>query len=360
MQGLQSSGAARPGSLSYTVRAIDHSDPADRRLLLPLLMEYFQSIGGTDVAERYRWLYLDNPSGVARTYVACAGGRAVGATSLFPRAVRVGEHQATGAIGGDGYVTPSFRRRGIVTALHREAVAGMDDRLSFMFGPPEPDNLRALLRAGATLTGSVRRYVRALSARGLGRLGARVPLACAASWLLRARPSELRVEKLRAPSDPRVQSVWQATEEAPELRGQVVPIADAEFYAWRFGDPAAARQVGVVVLDRDEPIGVAALERSDRTVMIVNVTCPPASFRRVVRAILASLTGADAVAIEIHAPSPRRELALRTLGFWPRGQKQFQVHVPQSHPAKELLTRGSAWNFMPGDGDVSHLLEATQ
>src|SRR6185369_10435684 len=124
------------------------------------------AIGGPDPVRRYRWLYLDNPHGIARTYAAIAKtGAPVAITSLFPRRVQVGSRVLTGAIGGDAYVTPRFRRRGLATDLHRLALASMDDGLSFMFGPPEPNNLRALLTAGSTITGAVRRYARPLRIR---------------------------------------------------------------------------------------------------------------------------------------------------------------------------------------------------
>lgn len=356
MQDLQAPETLRPRLPVPIVRPIDHSDPADRDMLLPLLREYLASTTGEDAERRYAWLYLDNPAGVARTYVACAGREAVGITSLFPRSIRVGEHRLVGAIGGDGYVTPAFRRRGIATALHRESLAHMDEGLSFMFGPPEANNLQALLRAGALLTGAVRRYVRALDVPGLGRWAGRVPCPRAWSWLLRARPSRLRVERLSSLSDPRIQEVWRATEAASEGSDQVLPIADGTFYAWRFGGPAADRQVGVVVLDGNEPVGVAALERLHRAFAIVNVTCPPASFRRVVQAIVASLGDADSVVVQIHVPSRSKEIALSSLGFVPRGTIPFQVHVPRNHPDKALLTRESAWNYMWGDCDLAQVL----
>jgi hypothetical protein len=343
-------------TVNYRVKQIDHSDPADRRIILPLLKEYFEAIPGMDAEMRYRWLYLENPAGVARTYAACVGDRAVGITSLFPRAVRVGDRDAVGAIGGDGYVTPSFRRRGIVTALHREAAVGMDARLSFMFGPPEPANLRALLHAGAVVTGAVRRYTRPLSARVLWRHTPRGAIAGVLDSLLRPRPSNLHTEKLGAAPDARVDVVWNATLRAAGLQREVVPVGDAAFYAWRFGVAAGGRQEAVLVLDGKQPVGVAALERHEGRGAIVDVTCPRASFRRVVHALVVSLAETDAVDIQVHVPCPLRELALYTLGFVPRGTKLFQVQLRADDPARALLARPTAWKYMWGDGDLEHIL----
>jgi hypothetical protein len=346
----------RMDTSSYRVRRIDHAVADDRRVILPLLREYFETIPGIDADARYKWLYLDNPAGIARTYAACAGDRAVGITSLFPRAIRVGGQNAIGAIGGDGYVTPSFRKRGVVTALHREAGLGMDAGLSFMFGPPEPANLRALVRAGAAVTGAVRRYTRPLKARALGRRAARSPVAGVLDCLLRPRASGPHIERLGSAVDPRVDRVWEITMRAPERHGEVVPVADAAYYAWRYGLPAGGRQEGVLVLDEDQPVGVAALEWNGGRGAIVDVTCPRASFRRVVRALVASLVETDAVDIQIHVPCRAREIALLTLGFVPRGTKAFQVQLRGNDGAQALLTRPGAWKYMWGDGDLGHIL----
>jgi hypothetical protein len=354
---------------AFHVRRANHGDPKDREVTLAILREYFATIpGGEDSEARYRWLYLDNPAGLARTYLALASatGAAVGITSLFPRAVQVAGERAIGAIGGDAFVTPSFRRRGIVTQLHRLAREDLDRDLAFMFGPPEPNNLRALLQAGAEITGSVRRYTRALRADGLGPTAARFPrpVSKAVTWLLGAPRSKLTLEPLdlrdrQAGLDPRVTEVWEKTLEATKDQRLVVPVRDAPFYAWRFGRSVAGRQLGHVVLDRGKPVGVVALERSEpggRRVGIVDLTCPPASFRAVLRAVLHACRDADAVEIQIHVPSRAKEAKLASFGFIPRGTKPFQVQFKERSADRALITRPNAWNYMWGDGDVDRVL----
>jgi hypothetical protein len=232
----------------------------------------------------------------------------------------------------------------------------LDVGLSFMFGPPEPANLRALLRAGAVVTGSVRRYTRALRARGLGlRLPQFVP-AGVLDRLLRPQASVLTLETLGRAPDPRVEQVWDATalDASP---GEVLPVGDARFYAWRFGLSAGGRQEGMIVLDAGRPVGVAAVERHGERRAIVDVTCTHSSFRKVVQAILASSAGADAVDIQIHIPCRMKELALWTLGFVPRGTKAFQVQLRVDDGARALLTTPAAWNYMWGDGDLGSVYE---
>jgi hypothetical protein len=59
------------GAAPFHVRRANHGDPADREVTLAILREYFATVPGGENAEaRYRWLYLDNPAGLARTYLA--------------------------------------------------------------------------------------------------------------------------------------------------------------------------------------------------------------------------------------------------------------------------------------------------
>src|SRR4051812_42934916 len=132
----------------FVARAGEH----DRATVLTLLAEH---LPGADVARRHQWLYESNPHGAAITFIARdEAGTPMGLTSLFPRKVAVDGVVRVGSIGGDGYVRPAFRRRGVATALHRAClelmrVGGRDGGVEFMYGAPEPENLRALERAGA-------------------------------------------------------------------------------------------------------------------------------------------------------------------------------------------------------------------
>ena len=77
-------------------------------------------------------------------------GTPAGLTSVFPRKVSVDGRLRLGAMGGDGYVRPAFRRRGLATALHAASRAAMRaEGVEFMFGPPLPHNLGALVKAGS-------------------------------------------------------------------------------------------------------------------------------------------------------------------------------------------------------------------
>ncbi|WP_394842755.1 GNAT family N-acetyltransferase [Pendulispora brunnea] len=356
---------ASPNTVSATpdhgilYRRVDHTK--DREGVLGILREYFASIGEPGTADaRYTRLYLDNPAQQACTFVATDGatGEVVGITSLFPRPVWVRGQTFLGAIGGDGYVTPRYRRRGIITKLHREALRAMNDRheaVSFMFGPPEPNNLKALLQAGASQVGHVQRFVRPFTARGFGgaRATALATLGQPLAWALGPRKTSLRLIELGERPDARVDRVWQATIDALAGRDQVVPVRDAVFYAWRFG---RGEQRGYIVLDGETPVAAVALERNGQQAAIVDVTAPPRWMTRAYRAILDACRGVDSVHVELHVPSTRLQMMLYRLAFLPRTRKPFQVQTDRNHPAYDTLVRAEAWRYMWGDGDVFHVL----
>src|SRR5262245_52717346 len=132
-----------------------------------------------DVSARYRWLYLDNPHGRALTWLAIEqeGGEAVGCTSIFPRKVMVLGRERTGGIGGDCFIEPRVRRQGLATALHAASFREMrEGGVDFMYGPPTPNNLGALIKAGSRLVTNYKRWVRPLTSRGVYRaVFSRVP-----------------------------------------------------------------------------------------------------------------------------------------------------------------------------------------
>src|SRR5262245_14601274 len=94
----------------------------DRPAVLALLAEY---LPGADVGARYDWLYRANPHGRAISVIAFDGtsGAPIGITSIFPRRVHVAGVARLGSMGGDGFVRPAFRRRGVATRLHKASMA---------------------------------------------------------------------------------------------------------------------------------------------------------------------------------------------------------------------------------------------
>ncbi len=240
-------GAARRLLRAAAMERIDlrivRAGPRERANVLELLAEHMPE---ADAARRHEWLYERNPHGPALTMIAydVASGDPAGITSVFPRRVLCAGKVVLGSIGGDGFVRPAFRRRGIASALHRACLAEMrGDGIEFMFGPPEPYNLRALVHVGSRIVTRVRRYVRPRIAHRALRSFARL-----------TPRTRARIVPLDG-ADPRVAEVWDRVAASASAHGEeasgaeqgsrpaelVMPVRDPAQYAWRFGRTPAGR-----------------------------------------------------------------------------------------------------------------------
>src|SRR5215831_4086105 len=142
---------------------------ADRSEILALIREM---IPGIDAEARWRWLYETNPGGPALTWIASAGKHATGCTSFFPFRLWLDGELVRAALGGDGYVRPAFRRRGIGGALHDASRSAMPaHRIGCMYGAPGAMNVTPLKHGGSCEIGQVVRWVRPVRAAALGLRG---------------------------------------------------------------------------------------------------------------------------------------------------------------------------------------------
>ena len=113
-------------------------------------------VTNVSLKDRYRWIYQDNPHGKALTWLAVTSqdNKIVGCTSVFPRKMWLNGHVETGSAGGDTYVDPMWRRKGIAEALHRASIEGMQESgITLEYGFPLRENLGAFRKAGTCLPG---------------------------------------------------------------------------------------------------------------------------------------------------------------------------------------------------------------
>ncbi|MDI3287641.1 GNAT family N-acetyltransferase [Polyangium sp. 15x6] len=314
---------------------IERADARHRDFVLHLLSEH---LPGSDVGRRYTWLYEQNPHGRAVTAIARdeRSGEPLGITSVFPRRMLIAGRVRLGSIGGDGYVRPSARRRGIATAMHRASLEMMRaEGVEVMFGPPEPHNLRALERAGARIVCHVRRFARPRLLQSiLGPLGR---LAARGARLVPIEGRDARVDRIfeRAVDDT-----------------VVTPVRDAAHYAWRFVESPSRAQRAFVVLSRDEPLGLCVLEHAARRVALVDLVAHPDDFGHAL-SIIASSSGADALVTQLNERGPNAG-TLGRAGFFPREGKPFQVHAREGMDPAVFDAR--RWYYAWGDGDLDRVL----
>jgi GNAT superfamily N-acetyltransferase len=319
---------------------------ADRPELLRLLAEM---IPDDDPQARLDWLYDANPSGPALTWLAIADGEPAGCTSFFPYSVVLDGEVVRAALGGDGYVRPRFRRRGIGGMLHeasRDAMMG--HRLGCMYGAPGAMNLTPLKHGGSREIGTVSRWVRPLRGAAIGLAAAPFDGLVKAAMRPRSDAEVVPMER----HDPRVEDVWGAARTELVLAA----VRDAAFYTWRFLDAPAKREPAFVIVRADKPIGACALESMGRgrDLRIVDLIAVPDEWHACLAAIDAygATTGAATVDIKLMSLDGRRRRMWQS-AFTEREAKPFLVMIPK-HGDRRFLD-AERWFYSGADSDLDSL-----
>ena len=317
----------------------------DRPQLLSLLREM---IPGVDAEARWRWLYDTNPAGPALTWVSLAGAQVAGCTSFFPFRMWLDGTVVRGALGGDGFVRPAFRRTGRGFQMHYASWNGMwTHRIGCMYGAPGAMNVTPLKRSGSTEIGEVARWVRPVRAAGLG---VRVPVLCDVA--LGDPHGAADLEPMR-PDDPRVDRVWSEARE--DLR--LAAVRDATFYTWRFLEAPARRQLAFVIVDHGAPIGACAVEATHRgkVLRIVDLVTVPGAWHAGLRAIVRyaiERTRVESVDIKLFGRDGRSRQMWRS-GFIKRERKPFLCMIPKGGDRRFLDP--ARWYYNGADSDLDAL-----
>jgi GNAT superfamily N-acetyltransferase len=309
----------------------------DRAIIERTLGEYLPEL---DPSRRYDWLYLQNPHGRALTWLAFEGGELAGITSFFARRMLVGGVEKRGALGGDGYVRPRFRRRGIGRLLHAASREDMaKEGVAVMFGTPMPANVTPLTQVGARTIGDTIRYARPLKAEAL-----RLPKVAdkILSPLLLPR-SNARLEPMLE-NDPRVDAIWEKT----KLSISIATIRDASFYTWRFLRSPSQRQRPFLIVD-GEVIGVCALERVEDRLRIVDLIAPRENWPRLFGAIVSYAPDCNSVEIKL-----MKDDSLWRHGFVAREPKPLNLLLPPGEPLSEVLYDPGRWYFTWAESDMDY------
>ena len=329
--------------MAFEIRA---GRDADRDDVTALVREM---IPGVDADRRLAWMYEANPAGHALTWIAYEGGEAAGCTSYFPFRLRLDGANVLGALGGDGYVRPKFRRRGLGGLLHDAARRDMrGNGIGCMYGAPGAMNLTPLKHGGSREVGHVARWVRPLRGAAMG-LGV-APLDRLVHGVLRPRFAPALDPMVR--DDARVDEVWHAA--APTI--QLGAIRDARFYTWRFVDAPSHHQPAFVIVQRGRPIGACALEFVDdgAHVHIVDLVAVPGAWRACLLAAarFAADRDANTIDIKLFAIDGRRRRLWRA-GFVERDAKPFLVVIPQDGDRRFIDPM--RWFYCGGDSDLDTL-----
>jgi GNAT superfamily N-acetyltransferase len=344
----------------FEIRIASHDD---RRAIVGLMSNIYPG----DMAARYEWLYEANPHGEALTWLAIEreSGEPVGCTSIFPRRVIVCGRERTGGIGGDCFIEPRVRRQGLATALHSTSFSQMRERgVDFMYGPPTPNNLAALVKAGSHLVTNYKRWVRPLTSRGAYRAAfSRVPTRGEAQL---ANIPIMVLDRLTR-TDARgftVEEVYGFGDEfdlmfARAAAGHTVACSrDSKYLAWRYRAGHARRQIPLAIRRDGELVGFLALEKSGEAAAVADLFSAPDP--KLMDAILQlAIEYSTAAGCSILEASLAQDSALarrlRRHGFIGREERGFQVAVQTSDPQADALVTAESWHFTEADQDMDRV-----
>jgi GNAT superfamily N-acetyltransferase len=327
--------------MTIEVRAATDADRPDITALVREMMP------GTDAVTRLSWLYDRNPGGRALTWLAHDHGQLAGCTSYFPFQLHLDGVRVRGALGGDGYVRPQYRRRGLGGLLHAVARGAMRDHgIACMYGAPGERSVTALKHGGSCEVGHVVRYVRSLRRSSLrGRILERViQRLLSPPRFARLAPMEYR--------DDRVDTVWNAAAATIRLGA----VRDAAFYTWRFIEAPSHREQPYVIVGDRGPIGACALERlhGGQKLRIVDLIAIPREWHNCLSAIANHAATTDALALDIKLLSfDGRRRAMWRSAFAERDAKPFLVSIPPQGDRRFLDP--VRWFYCGADSDLDTL-----
>lgn len=319
---------------------------------------------GEDISERYQWLYLSNPHGRALTWLAIeqATSEVVGCTSIFPRNVIVDGVERRGSIGGDCYIDPRARRRGLATALHRISLKEMGEHnVDFMYGPPNPNNFAALIKAGSHEVTQFKRFVRPLQGSSVYRFAFdRAPSKL--EERLAGLPIKLldRVTKVDARGltlDP----VTEFSEEFDVMFGDadtskgIVLVRDSQYLTWHYLQGTARKQIPFAIRCDGKLVGLTALEFCNGHAAIVELFTPGdvKLLDVTLQLLLSKAAEMGCEILEISCtPNGLTASRLQRLGFMGRSERGFQVAVAENDSQLPALLNPEKWNFLAADQDM--------
>lgn len=328
------------------------------------VVRLMSNIYSGDMQARYEWMYRSNPHGCALTWLAVERetGDAVGCTSIFPRRVMVDGRARRGGIGGDCFIEPRVRRRGIATALHAASFAEMRATgIDFMYGPPTPKNLGALVKAGSQVVTGYRRWVRPLTGFAAYRAAfSRVPSRLEVSLTRFPMMVLDRLTKTDAKGFS-IEPVESFTNEFDEMFARacdshrVLCSRDHHYMAWRYFGAPAGRLIPLAIRSEHRLEGFAALEIEDEVAVIADLfgVNDPKIVDTALQLVMDYASAAGCSSLEISlcqgSATARR---LRRHGFIGRDERGFQVAVSSSDNQLGVLLGPSSWHFTEADQDM--------
>ena len=314
----------------------------------------------------FDWLYRGNPHGNAITWLAshAATDRIVGCTSAFPRRMIFNGRPVLGCFGGDAFVDPEFRRRGIAQSLHEFGVEDMRQlEIECLYGFPVPANLRAFLRAGALAPCDYHRFRLQLNANSIVRSLGLGPFSQMAVAIINPAVNFYLDSKIfrNAPKG-RLQIVRTFDSSVDDLFESVAQkfgiccVRDAAYLNWRFSHHPFIRSTNVIWKDDDKLLAYAVLDlRTEQCKILDYFVRDNVKFAIKFLASLAHFArdnGKESISLNLYAQG-RIANTFRKAGFRSAGKGvRFMVHTTHDPEKDKVFNNPDEWYLMPGDRDI--------
>jgi len=342
------------------LRIHDADVVGDRDRLVAFLAPNLDGHGG---AGRYDWMYLRNPAGRARAWIAedQTSGHLVGAAAAFPRRVRVGERTVTCWNLGDFAISPECRSLGPAIKLQRACIAPvLAGEIPFAYDHPSRAMRAVYARLGVSTTGEVVRHARVLRtepqlrqrvklgplAGGLG-IVADVALSV---WRPLPASNGIAVRRFSGPFDARIAGTWKLPPDDAGIAIERTP----EYLEWRYRACPVYR-CETFVADRDgEPLGYLVVrQEAQHNAMVADLVAPPDAAAALLGKVAAELRarGVGTLSVPLLAGG-RQPFPAPSWGFVPRESSPFVVTVAPDGEFAGVVDRAANWYLANGDRDV--------
>ena len=324
--------------------------------LIPALADLYRRARGVELPiERFRWFYLENPSGSARVHLVREGNELVGMSVAVPHRCTVGRRGGYAWNTVDFCVLPAYRTLGLAIKLRRAVLAAAADAgIDLVFAHPARDTLRVHQRSGITHHVPNRRYVLPISYRSLAAdrwpRGALVPVTRTVAALadgLAGRTVDGRLQARPVNWD----EAGALLARLASRPGSMKFVVDDAYLQWRFArcPQYACQAFGCWVADR--PLALAVVAVIEQTAWLKLIEPVPTPAR-----VLAALTGAMLPVLRrqsvrtISAVVPQGhvlEQVLGQCGFWPQDDGSETIWQSAGE-----IPAPSHWNRLVSDRDV--------
>jgi hypothetical protein len=334
---------------------------ADRSTVVELMSRY---VNPAYDRRRFEWLYLDNPGGRGRLWMAVDGatGEIVGTAGASPRRLVVEGRGITGWVLADFCVADTHRSLGPALQLQRACLEDLAaDGALLCYDFPSRTMEAVYRRLGVAARPRLLRFARPL--RVQERLARRWPhagIGRSLGWLADrvlarlARPGQEDATVAVAPHAGLCGPEFSALAERTRGAYRVCVERSAGYLNWRYlQNPIERHEVLCARVD-GALVGYSVLSGGPGASTVVDLFGVPdlEVFDALLRHAVARLAarGADTVSVAMLESHPAAAL-MRRLRFRPRGDSPVVLYAPPGSPLSAEVVQPAGWFLTHGDRD---------